>query len=204
MIKIDQEGDLPGYGTVYYNHNVAANILSLHNLTKRFKSVTCNNTDQDAFVVQRDDGTTMKFKPSEEGLYYYDFQESIDRQQKLHTSMVVTTVEEARTKFSKREIEAAETARRLYVILGRPSKKTFEEAIKKKKLLFYPITIQDYRNALIIHGEDLGTLKGKTVRMRPNHIQVDTTSKVQLEEEETDSECRHYVFYRTTVSNYRQ
>jgi hypothetical protein len=50
-IKIDQEGDLPGYGTVYYNPNVAANILSLHKLTKRFKSAMYNNTEQDAFVM---------------------------------------------------------------------------------------------------------------------------------------------------------
>jgi hypothetical protein len=152
-IKIDPEGDLPGYGTVYYNPNVAANILLFHNLTKKFKSVTYNNTEQDAFVGQRNNGTAIIFKLSKEGLYYYDFQDSIDQQQQRNMSMVVTTVEEAKMKFSKREIEAAETARKLYMILGRPSKKTFEEVIKKGKLLNNPITIQDYRNALLIYGE---------------------------------------------------
>jgi hypothetical protein len=31
---VDQEGDLPGYGTVYFHVEVAANILSFFNLTK--------------------------------------------------------------------------------------------------------------------------------------------------------------------------
>jgi hypothetical protein len=67
MIK--QEGELPGYSTVYFHPEVAANILSFHKLTKRFKTVTYDNRVKDAFMVHQDDGSNMEFKPSDEGLY---------------------------------------------------------------------------------------------------------------------------------------
>jgi hypothetical protein len=76
--------------------------------------------------------------------------------------MIVTTVEEIKRNFMKKEVEAAGEARRLYVIMGRPSQKVFEEMIKKGKLINNPVTVQDYRNAMKIYGEDLGVLKGKT------------------------------------------
>lgn len=51
-----------GYGTVYHHPSVAANILSFHKLVKRFKSVKYDNGIKDAFVVTRDDDSTMEFK----------------------------------------------------------------------------------------------------------------------------------------------
>lgn len=60
-----------------------------------------------------------------------------------------------------REIDRANEARRLYVILGRPSQKAFENIIKQGKLLNNSATIQDYKNALQIYGTDLGVLKAR-------------------------------------------
>jgi hypothetical protein len=34
---INQEGGLPGYGTVYFHQNKAANIISFYRMTKKFK-----------------------------------------------------------------------------------------------------------------------------------------------------------------------
>ena len=78
-IKINQVGDLMGYGTVYYHPDVAGNILSFYKLTKRFKLVVYDNKRKDAFVVERDDSSHMEFTPSKEGLYHYDFNLSIKR-----------------------------------------------------------------------------------------------------------------------------
>jgi hypothetical protein len=69
-MKVTLEGDLLGNGTVYYHPEVAANILSFHILSKRFKSVRYDNTKKDAFVITRDDGSEMEFIPSKEGLYH--------------------------------------------------------------------------------------------------------------------------------------
>jgi uncharacterized protein (DUF2164 family) len=76
-IMVDHEGDLLGYGSVYYNSQVSANILSFFNMAKKFKSLVYNNNKTDAVVVTWDGGTTFEFVPSKEGLYYYDFMNSI-------------------------------------------------------------------------------------------------------------------------------
>jgi hypothetical protein len=39
------------------------------------------------------------------------------------------------------------------------------------------ITIQDYRNALMIYGEDLGSLKGNTSRKKIQHVKVETEGR---------------------------
>jgi hypothetical protein len=90
--------------------------------------------------------------------------------------MVVKTVEEIKRNFTKREVEAAEQARRLCVIMGRPSGQTFVRVIRQGLVLNNPVTIQDYRNALQIYGEDLGVLKGKTVRTKPEHVKIEIDS----------------------------
>ena len=72
-VDVTEEGELLGYGTVYYHPQVTANVLSFFNMARRFKSITYNNQEKDAFVVQRDDDTVLEFCPSNEGLYYYDY-----------------------------------------------------------------------------------------------------------------------------------
>jgi hypothetical protein len=49
--------------------------------------------------------------------------------------------------------------------------------IKTGRILNNPITVQDYRNALTLYGVDLGVLKGKTTRKKPDHIQVEIRDK---------------------------
>jgi len=75
-ILVEEKGDLLGYGTVYFNENVTANVLSFYNMAKKFKSLKYDNMKKDVFVVTRDDGSTLEFIPSSEGLYYYDFSNS--------------------------------------------------------------------------------------------------------------------------------
>jgi hypothetical protein len=94
------------------------------NIAKRFKSVTYNNRERDAFKVTRDDGSIIQFIPSKEGLYYYDFNDSIEWS-KSHSVMIVESVEQLKRNYNKREIEAAEKARRLYVTMERPSEESF-------------------------------------------------------------------------------
>jgi hypothetical protein len=72
----------------------------------------------------------------------------------------------------KREIEGADVARRIYVTLGRPSQDVFESTIHKGSIINNPVTITNYRNALRIYGKDLGSIKGKTTRTKPQHVQV--------------------------------
>ncbi len=188
---VDREGDLLGYGKVYYHPRVTANVLSFFNISRRFKSVKYDNEVKDAFQITRDDGSIMEFKPSDSGLYFYNFEESKRRQQlkqeqeqnKEDQAMVINTIEEIKRNFTRREIEAAESARRMYVIMGRPGRQTFETMLKKGMIINNPVTVQDYRNALSIYGEDLGVLKGKTVRQKQNHVKIETDIKPKVKQE---------------------
>jgi len=129
-INITEMGDLLGYGSVYYNPQVMANVLSFHNMIKRFKSVVYDNQNTDA----RDVDTIMEFRPSPEGLYYYDFNTSINRQQRGEQTMVVESVEKLLRNYTEKEIKRAEAARRLYVMMGRPSKADFQKMLQKGKI----------------------------------------------------------------------
>lgn len=51
-IQVDKEGDLLGYGTVYYNEKC----FIFFQYGKKFKSLKNDNNERDAFVVMRDDG----------------------------------------------------------------------------------------------------------------------------------------------------
>lgn len=139
-------------------------MLSFFNLTKHFKSVHYDNQVRDAFIVTRDDDTIMEFVPSKEGLYHYKFLQSINRQRNVPPAaiqapvttapsaaiqapvMMVQTVEEIKRNFSKREVENAEEARRLYVIVGRPGRNICKEILRKGNLINNAMTVQDYRN----------------------------------------------------------
>jgi hypothetical protein len=169
-MRIVLEGDLVGYGTAYHHPKIAANKFSFYRMTKQ--SVRYNNTQKNSFMVTRDDDSIMEFVPSKEGLYHYDIYLSIKRKMESQKEkvLVVNTVEEIKRSFTKKELEKADEARRLYVIVVRPSRKQFEEMIKSRKIVNKMITIQDYRNALQMYGIDLGVLKVKTVRVKPDEI----------------------------------
>ena len=103
----------------------------------------------------------------------------IEQKVKEEKTMVIRTVEEVKRNFTKRELENAEEARRLYVIMGRPSQKIFEKMITSGKLI-NSVTVQDSRNAITIYGTDLGVLKGETTRRKTEHVSFDINEKPNL------------------------
>lgn len=177
-LGIMEEGELLGYGQVYYHPKVTANMLSFFNMTCRFKSIIFDNQKKNVFQVTRDDGSVMEFVPSVEGLYFYDFNKSIERkkikeQEVVQNMMIVEAVDAIKRYYTKREIEEADQARRLCVIMGMPSSKLFELMIKKGKILNNPVTITDFQNAARIYGKDLRAIKGKTVKRKQEHVQIE-------------------------------
>jgi len=111
-------------------------------MAKRFKSITYDNVERDAFRVTRDDDTIIEFIPSREGLYYYDFNDSIMRQRD-NDVLVVNTVQELHRNYTDKELKKVEMARNLYIMMGRPSKVDFENMLKKGKILDNPVVMDD-------------------------------------------------------------
>lgn len=80
------------------------------------------------------------------------------------------TVESNMKKYTKREVERAEEAVRLFSKLGRPALKDFIDMVKNNRLKNCPIVVEDIRRALKIWGKDVGVLMGRTVRRRPDPL----------------------------------
>jgi hypothetical protein len=64
-------GDFPNLGEVWFNDNSIANILSLADVRKVCR-VTMDTADEPAMTIHRLDGSTMKFREHNCGLYVYD------------------------------------------------------------------------------------------------------------------------------------
>jgi hypothetical protein len=102
---------LPGYGTVWFDPNGIANILSLSNVKKKYW-VTFDSSTDDTFHVHKPDGSTRHFVALKEGggLYYIDKNDQAENhyQEKPleHGMIMVNTVKENKNKYSARDIQS--------------------------------------------------------------------------------------------------
>jgi Reverse transcriptase (RNA-dependent DNA polymerase)/Zinc knuckle len=161
-------GDLPGYGTVWYNPEGIANILSVARVVDRGYKVTYNSQDGNEFLLKGPDGSEVEFKQSEQGLFYIDMA--------TKGSIFVNTVADNKSRYTRREIARADLARRLQQMIGRPSTHDYINIVNKNLLLNCPVTAADIRAAEEIYGPDIGSLKGKTVRRKVDHVEADATT----------------------------
>jgi hypothetical protein len=170
----NQQGDLPGYGRVWYCPSAIANILSLHNVQNRCR-VVYDSTAGNRFVVTRSDGTERVFRMSDNGLYYFDTATSAWASSSLLNTVLVNTVSENKARYTNAEVSRAEVARALQSKIGRPSTREFIQIVNNNLLPNCPVTQRDILAAEDIFGPDIGSLKGKTVRRRPHPVTTDLT-----------------------------
>ena len=89
-----------------------------------------------------------------------------------HSNMVNTVAENLRG-FTKKEIERAREARKLYHRMGCPSIRNMKLALRQKLIQNCPVTVDDVNIAEQIYGGDIGTLKGKNTRRKPTKVRDD-------------------------------
>ena len=174
-------GDLPGYGTVWYDPKAIANILSLRQVRDRYH-ITYDSTYQQ-FIVAKPCGKRFVFKESEGGLHYLDTshpeQEQYHKHEQQHVFMV-NTVKDNMKNFTNNDYLQAVRARELQVTVGRPSDKDFIKILETSSLPNCPVTPRDVMVANKLFGPDVGALKGKTTRRNPpivdSPVSVDITS----------------------------
>lgn len=161
-------GDIPNFGSVWVEPKSLANILSLAAVRKVCRVTMDSNLDA-AFSVHKKDGTIMKFMEHPSGLYYHDTSSTITSSPSVSAYSMLTTVEDNKRHFTRREIQGADRARELYRKLGRPSEKSFQHYLTKNLVRNSPVTAEDAKRALVIYGPEVATLKGKTTWSRPPH-----------------------------------
>ena len=160
---INQIGDLPGVGEVYYHPHSIANVLSLSKMSKLYR-ITFDNSVQECFTVHVNN-RQVKFVKSPKGLFYHDTS-TVPKTKPV----VVQTVKANEDAFTQRQVSQARIARRLHITLGRPSHADFIALIRSNGLKNCPIDVDDVNRSLQIYGQDIGSIWGKTVRAQPGHV----------------------------------
>ena len=75
--------------------------------------------------------------------------------------------------YTKHEVEGAVRAHCLQGMLGHPFQKDFEGKVHANIIANYPVTQKDVTNAHVLFGQNLPGLQGKTVRHKPENVDMD-------------------------------
>jgi hypothetical protein len=154
---------LQNYGTVWFNKDGIANILSMSLLKKKFP-VTYDSAKGDYFIVKKPDKDTI-FAGSPSGLYYHD---TTNR-----AVMLVNTVKQNREGFTDREFDRAKSARRALGLAAYPSPRDFKNMVRSNMIKNCNVTPIDINNAYKLFGDDIASLRGKTFRTTPDPVMAD-------------------------------
>ncbi|WP_427962039.1 hypothetical protein, partial [Acidithiobacillus sp.] len=185
---IGLEGQVKGFGKVYYDPTMMANIFGLSEMVDRCR-VTFDSDVEDAFVVHVKDGK-IKFSRTPEGLYAYKptkrYLAEVAESKQMSPpsehgatfnyrgkSFLVTTLMENRKGYTQRQFEDAKRARKLYHIVGCPTVENFKHILRQNIIQNCPVTPADVDLAEKFFGPDIGTLKGKTTRKAPPRVKED-------------------------------
>ncbi|MBS1768271.1 MAG: hypothetical protein JSS77_01290 [Acidobacteria bacterium] len=88
----------------------------------------------------------------------------------VHSSVLLHTVDGNMMKYTKRDLKAAELAKSLYSMMGRPSMKDFLNMIRHNMIRNCPVTTKDVERATMIYGKDLGAIVGRTLSHKPKPL----------------------------------
>jgi len=173
-------GEVRNFGTVWYNPDSLANILSLAEVRCKYR-VTMDSALEPSMCVHRSNGTVMKFVEYASGLYYHDTAPSIKpSSESVSGYSFIVTVAGNKDRFHRREIEDANWARALYAMIGRPSQQQFEFILNNNLIRNCPVTVDDARRAVTIYGPDVPALKGKAVKSEPVRVPTSAPGTVPV------------------------
>ena len=172
---LTKQADVRGFGKAWFDKDQMANIFRFAGTVDRYK-VTYDSTKEDAFNVHTKNGI-VKFKRNKEGLYTYkpntSFYNEVAEAKRNETSHMVTTVTENKVGFTKRQVEDAKRARKLYHTMGCPMVQNFKHLLRQNIIQNCPVTAEDVDNAEKIFGPDIRAMKGKTTRKKPTPVKKD-------------------------------
>ena len=191
----NQEANVPGFGTVWYDEGAVANIFSFAELVDKHR-ITFDSSVENAFLVHQPD-KIVKFERTPEGLYTYrvdkDYKKSLKEKGKSH---LVTTLSENREGYTDRQFDRAKTARKLYHIVGTPTVENFKALLRMNTIHNCPVTVEDVKIAERIFGPDMSSLKGKSTRRKPKPVRKDLVEiPIEITEKHHDIElCMDTMF----------
>ena len=149
-------GDLPGYGTIWYDPKAIANILSLRRVQDHYH-ITYDSAHR-KFINTKLSGKEFAFQESEGGLHYLDTTCPQGEQQQGHV-FAVNTVKDNKKNFTNNDYLQAVRAQELQVMVRRPSDKDLIKILKTSSLPNCPVTPWDVLIANKLFGPDIGGVR---------------------------------------------
>ena len=149
---------LPKEDICLYTDGVA-NLLSMSRLVKEGYRIQMDSDIENAINVFNEDGSYVKFRCADGGLYLLDIDDSSDA-----TNIFFTTVAEEKGNFSPIDSKRAEHARYIQKCLCLPSDVDFGDALDKGSIQECGIDRRHIKIANIIWGPAKASIEGKTVQ----------------------------------------
>ena len=87
--------------------------------------------------------------------------------------LLLNTVSENREIFTQREYKGEREAQRAMQLLGFLLERDFENMLRSNIIVNCPVTFSDIKNAKLIFGPDITSLKGKSVSSKPASVVTD-------------------------------
>ena len=166
-IQTDLIGDLDGYGTVWFNPQGIANIISLGEASARHR-ITMDNTLDNAIFIHKSDGTARRFGCMKSGIYCCDLKSS--------NSFVfngIVSVESQEQQYSALDVNRAKAARKLQETMGFISERDLLQIVDNNLIRDSKVRRRDVLTAGDIYGKNTNVLKGKTTRRTPPQVRED-------------------------------
>ena len=95
-------------------------------------------------------------------MYYFDLNNSNNRT--LTEYSLLNTVSALEKQYSKKQVTKAKLTRNIQIRIGRPSERRFLKILDNNELMKCPVTVEDGRRAIKLHGPDVASTKGVTVK----------------------------------------
>ena len=158
--------DLPDHEVVWLHPHGIANILSLSKVVAN-NHVMFDSKSGNKYSMKDSFGRVSIFEQSLSGLHYLNTNRA--RSSALFVNFVdsVDTVSNNVTKYSNHDYSNTLLAHKVQRIIGRPSTKTFLHLINNNLLPNCPVTSRHVLTANDIFGVDIGSLRGKMTRRKP-------------------------------------
>ena len=169
--------DLPRVADgIHFDPKGPANILAFYFLEDKFP--TKYTREEKTFSFRITYGVWLTFKRHQTYLYVGDTADLEERcksapSEPLSNRLLISTVAENASKFTKREVDKAEFVSRLRKNAGFPSDRDLMASFLSGGILNNPLSPQDINRERAIKGPDVHALKGKSVSHKPEPVKVE-------------------------------
>ena len=158
--------DIPFLGTHWYNEDAMTNIISLADMTKKYR-VTMDSFKDKAIYVHLPQ-KVVKF-PQLKGGLYARIPES-NKSSYQFTGILKNPIDKKDTFITPIKMARAKAARQLLHSLGVPTNEELKKLISTNQIKNSKVTCEDIDLAEAVLGPDIASIKGKTTRKNTSKI----------------------------------